>query len=226
MLHGELSVLIAPARGRTLVLLEQERLAHPHLYVFGPVRLVRQMLAFAVFVLFTTSVLSTMSTVNVDNVAKGWFVLSGVDAVCVLGFLLSVAGLGAVFSNLSTINRYIELANYDPTFEGSYWVRVVLGLISGVVLGEILFDLVIKVNTNGADSSALAPAGERIVLAFLGGFATAPVQRLLTNLSDAIGTMLQGRNPPPPPRPQRPAPALVVANGQSADDRKPSRPGS
>src|SRR5207253_10305163 len=45
MLHGELSALVAPARGRTLVLLEDERKAHPRLYIFGPVRLVRQMLA-------------------------------------------------------------------------------------------------------------------------------------------------------------------------------------
>ena len=190
ILHNELSALIQPASGRTLVLLDQEHKAHPFLYVFGPVRLVRQMLAFAVFALLATRLLRTLDAVDVDHVAQGWFGLSGFTALCVLGFLLSVAGLGAAFSNLSTISRYIDHANYDPTFEGSYWVRVVLGLISGVVLGEILFDLVIK---NAASASGIAPAGERIVLAFLGGFATAPVQRLLTNLSDAIGTLLHGR---------------------------------
>ena len=190
-LHAELAALVAPASGRTLVLLEQERKAHPFLYVFGPVRLVRQMLGFAVFALLATSALSTLSTVDVANVARGWFDLSGIEAVCVLAFLLSVAALGASFSNLSMINRYIEQANYDPTYEGSYWVRIVLGLISGVVLGEILFDLLI--HSQLTDASPIKPAGERIVLAFLGGFATAPVQRLLTNLSDAIGTLLQGR---------------------------------
>lgn len=190
ILHNELSALIHPASGRTLALLEQEHKLHPHLYVFGPVRLVRQMLAFAVFTLLATCMLSTLAIVDVDSVARGWFGLNGVSAVCVLAFLLSVACLGAAFSNLSTINHYIENANYDPTFEGSYWVRVVLGMISGVVLGEILFDLIVR---NAEHAAGMQPAGERIVLAFLGGFATAPVQRLLTNLTDAIGTLLHGR---------------------------------
>ena len=223
MLHSELSALVAPARGRTLVLLEDERASHPHLYVFGPVRLVRQMLAFAVLSLVATCFLSTLEIVDIPNVARGWFGLSGMKAYCVLGFLMSVAGLGAAFSNLSTINRYIEHANYDPTFEGSYWVRVVLGLISGVVLAEILFDLVMK---GGVTSSGeLAPAGERVVLAFLGGFATAPVQRLLTNLSDAIGTLLQGRHAPSAPGP-RSTPAPSPASAQSRDAQRPSGQGA
>ena len=54
---------------------------------------------------------------------------------------------------------------------------------------------------NVASAGSLAPASERIVLAFLGGFATAPVQKLLNNLSDAIGTLLQGRETSPPPVP-------------------------
>src|SRR5262249_15399670 len=186
------------------------------------VRLVRQMLGFAVFALLSTSVLSTFESVNVDNVASGWFPLNGWNGFCVLAFLLSVASLGAAFSNLSTINHYIEHANYDPTFEGSYWVRVVLGLISGVVLGEILFDLFTKGDVSGGP---LRPAGERIVLAFLGGFATAPVQRLLNNLSDAVATLLQGRNAPPAP-PQRTAPAPAAVNGQSGDNPKPAKPGA
>ena len=220
VLHVELSAIVAPARGRTLVLLEEERRLHPRLYVFGPVRLVRQMLAFAVFALLSTCLLSTLENVNVNNVANGWFALSGRNGFSVLFFLLSVASLGAAFSNLSTINRYIEQANYDPTYEGSYWVRVVLGLISGVVLGEILFDLVTKLDV--ADTGAVRPASERIVLAFLGGFATAPVQRLLTNLSDAVGTLLQGRIATSP-KPPRPGPASANANGQSGDDQRQRR---
>jgi hypothetical protein len=217
VLHNELSTLVAPASGRTLVLLEIERRSHPFLYVFGPVRLVRQMLGFAVIALLTTSALSTLSIVDVQNVARGWFDLSGIEAICVLAFLLSVAALGASFSNLSMINRYIEQANYDPTYEGSYWVRVVLGLISGVVLGEILFDLLMMGDV--AQAGGLAPAGERIVLAFLGGFATAPVQRLLTNLSDAVGTLLQGRNVQPP-REHRPPPARRSAHKPPGDHAK------
>jgi hypothetical protein len=218
-LHAELSALIAPARGRTLVLLEEERRRHPQFYIFGPVRLVRQMLGFAVLALLGTSLLSTLKTVNVANVAAGWFPLNGWAGFCVLAFLLSVAALGAAFSNLSTINHYIEQASYDPTFEGSYWVRVVLGLISGVVLGEILFDLLAKGDI--ASTGALRPAGERIVLAFLGGFATAPVQRLLNNLSDAIATLLQGRYAPPPapPRPV-PAPPPVVNRSPPVESPK------
>jgi hypothetical protein len=214
ILHNELSALIQPASGRTLVLLEQEHKAHPILYVFGPVRLVRQMLAFAVFALLSTSLLSALSAVDVERVAQGWFDLNGSTALGVLAFLLSVAGLGAAFSNLSTISRYIDQANYDPTFEGSYWVRVVLGLISGVVLGEILFDLVIK---SAAGAGGLAPAGERIVLAFLGGFATAPVQRLLTNLSDAVGTLLHGRQQPAVA--QRPTAAAAAATPRPGDQK-------
>jgi hypothetical protein len=215
-LHAQLSTVIAPARGRTLVLLDEERRQHPGLYVFGPVRLVRQMLGFAVFALVSTCLLSTLKTVDVAHVGSGWFPLSGWNAFSVLCFLLSVAGLGAAFSNLSAINHYIEQANYDPTFEGSYWVRVVLGLISGVVLGEILFDLISK----GEAVGSLRPAGERIVLAFLGGFATAPVQRLLNNLSDAGATLLQGRNAPPA-LPRAPPP---VVSAPSSDAAKPARP--
>ena len=211
-LHAELSALVAPARGRTLVLLEEERQQHPHSYIFGPVRLVRQMLGFAVFALLGASLMSTVPAVNLENVSRGWLPLNGWNGLCVLAFLLCVAALGAVFSNLSTINHYIEQANYDPTYEGSYWVRVVLGLISGVVLGEILFDLISKGDTGAA---AIQSATGRAMLAFLGGFATAPVQRMLSNLSDAIGTLMQGRNTPPP-APPRPSPAPTAVNrGQS-----------
>jgi len=189
-LHGQLSALVAPACGRTLVLFDEERQMHPRLYVFGPVRLVRQMLALAMMMLLSTCLLSTFDVVNDTNVAAGWFAVSGEKAFGVLGFLLAAAGLGSIFSNLSTMSRYIEQANYDVTYEGSYWTRFVLGLISGVVLGEILFDLAMKPAT--ASTGTLSAASERIVFAFLGGFATPPVQRLLTNLSDALGTLLQG----------------------------------
>ncbi|MDR3527600.1 MAG: hypothetical protein P4L57_09990, partial [Rhizomicrobium sp.] len=197
-LHSQLSAIITPASGRTLVLFEIERQTHPQLYAFGPVRVVRQMVAFAFFALLMTGFLSTTAPVDVKNVAAGWFNLHGLVAYAVLGFLFAVASLGSAFSNLAIISHYIEDATFDPIFEGSYWVRAVLGLISGVVLGEILFDLVAQ----GSATGGLVTASERIVMTFLGGFATAPVQKLLGNLSDAVGTLLQGRDAKPAPVPR------------------------
>lgn len=208
--HGQLSRLIAPACGRALVLFEDERLTHPLAHMLGPVRIVRQMTLVGIFALALAVGLSTLSFVETKSIAAGWFTLSGWQAWGVTGFLLAVSGLGASFANLSTINDYIDNATFDPVYEGSYWARLVLGLISGVVLAEILFDIVIdnpgmfagaisaEVHT-GDLAKYIAPAGERVLLAFLGGYATQPVQALLANISDAIGTLLKGRSSPPQP---------------------------
>jgi hypothetical protein len=101
-------------------------------------------------------------------------------------FVLSAAGLGAIFASLFKINGFISNGTYDPTFESSYWINVVLGLIAGLLLAELIPE---ALDTGeGGDSFNFA----RPVLALVGGFSATAVFRILRKLVDAVESVFRG----------------------------------
>jgi hypothetical protein len=191
-LHLTLTKLIAPARGATLVLLAEQRRRHPVLQAFGPVPQVRWMLAAAVLSLATLLGTALSGDVNPENVSKGLLNLQGFELAVVETFLVAASAVGATLANLKRMNRYISDCNYDPRYDSSYWTRLVMGLISGVILSQVVFGALI-----GADSAtANSPAGSALmgfgqpILAILGGFSAELVHDILTHLITVIGNAL------------------------------------
>jgi hypothetical protein len=199
--HGLLTELVAPAHPNTILLMASEARVHPFLHALGPVRLVRQLLLFATLCLAMVCGLSGLKIIHSDILAKNWLQLEGWAALAVNLFLLSTASLGAAFANLSIVNRYIAHGNYDQKYESTYWIRVMLGMMSALILGQILFDTIYKPSPDRGEESLEMVALGRITIAFLGGYSAAQVQALLDNLSAAMGALSRGNQAPPPPRP-------------------------
>src|SRR5262249_22496035 len=56
-------------------------------------------------------------------------------------FLFSSASLGSCFANLQRINGVISDGTYDPRTQSTYWTRWAMGVISGVVLSQLIYDI-------------------------------------------------------------------------------------
>jgi hypothetical protein len=196
--HLTLTKLIGPARGSTLVLLAEQRRRHPVLHSFGPVPQVRWMLAAAALSLVLLLGTALSGDVNAENVSKGLLNLDGLKLVLVETFLIASSAVGATLANLKCLSRHIANCTYDPRYDSSYWSRLVMGLISGVILSQVVFGTWITTHpadANDPGASALLGFGQPI-LAILGGFSAELVHDILTHLIGVVGNALGIRKSP------------------------------
>jgi hypothetical protein len=119
-------------------------------------------------VLLTLLLVSLSRHINAENMSKTVLEMEGLPLLTVEIFLLSAASLGSCFQNLQQINNYISTGTYDPKFQSTYWTRWVMGLISGVILSQVIFELLDSVS-HSAEHSVPAIVGQP-VLALLGGY--------------------------------------------------------
>lgn len=87
--------------------------------------------------------------------------------------------LGAAYSSIHDSFTFFREGRYDRRLASTYFVRILLGGFSGVLLAEPLSAFL----EQGAISS--------ILLAFLGGFSAQLVYDLLTKLVDSVGNMFR-----------------------------------
>ena len=149
--------------------------------ISGPIQLVRQLMVTSVVFLIIFVALATTTNAGIESttaatVSRGW------SSLAVVAFLFAAAGLGATFSALWRVHRYIEDVTYDRTYDASYWIMIVLGLIAGLILA-----LVIPIK-----SVAGQPEFSKPLLALLGGYSAPAVHRILTRLVSAIETLFRG----------------------------------
>ena len=199
--HNELAKLVAPAKPGTLVLLLQDERRHPFGHVFGAVPMARTMLIIAVISLVTLLGIALSGSVNAENVTKGLLNLYGYDLFVVEIFLAAAAGVGASLANLKILDRYISTCTYNERFDGSYWTRLVMGMISGILLSQVLYGAI-------ASTTPQAPANSQNeilvglgppVLAVLGGFSAELVHHILTRLINAVRNVFGNDEPRPQP---------------------------
>jgi hypothetical protein len=187
--HAALARIIAPATPEAVLLMADERARHPLWCEFGPVRLVRQMLGLAIISLVGLLAVSISEYVNPVNMSKSLLTLQGYPLLIVEVFLLSAASLGGCFANLQKINAVISDGTYDPRIQSTYWTRWVMGVISGVVLSQLIFELL-----QGPTTDAAAPAltiGQPI-LALLGGYSVDLVHGILRHTINTLGNFFRG----------------------------------
>jgi len=198
--HLELTKLIAPARPASLVLLIDERRNSPFWQSFGAVPMVRKMLALAVLSLLVMLGIALSNEVNADNMAKGLLALQGTKLLVNEIFLVAAAGVGATLANLKRLDRYVSNCTYDQRYESSYWTRLVMGLISGVVLSQVVYGVFASPSTAAAASSTTNPfsAIGQPILALLGGFSAELVHDILTHFISVIRNAFGGNRSPSP----------------------------
>jgi hypothetical protein len=183
--HAGLALAIAPATPEAVLLMADERERHPTWCEFGPLPLVRQMLGLAIFSLVILLGVSLSSETNTENMNKSLLELSGYPLFMIEAFLVSAASLGSCFANLQRINAVISDGTYDPRFQSTYWTRWVMGMISGIILSQIVYDFFLN-SRDGTTAQAIPAALGQPILALLGGYSVDFVHGILRRAINAV----------------------------------------
>lgn len=181
-LHGQLAQLVAPALPTTLCQLQRDPFRGQLVSMFGPLPNVRRLTIFALLCTVLFILISLAPEINVKNINSDFYQLNGIPLFIISCLLLTAAGLGAVFNALFTAHGFVAEANYDPRFDSSYWTRIGLGLVAGLLLSAII----------PLPSGANVPTLAKPLLALLGGFSAGLVYRVLQRLVDAVESIFQG----------------------------------
>jgi hypothetical protein len=181
-IHERLAHIVEPAKPRSILLIANENENKSFRQFLGPLPLVRQMM-FAALVSTMVFILLGMSVkVNSDPNAGSVLTSFGWDLLCNELFFLAAAGVGASFAALFKANRYIVEGTFEPKYQSSYWIRFLLGLISGLILACL-----VPVETSSSTFQLSKP-----LLALLGGFSSDVVYRILTRQVSAVETLVSG----------------------------------
>jgi low temperature requirement protein LtrA len=186
--HAGLARAIAPATPEAVLLMAEERARHPFWSGFGPLPLVRRMLSLALFSLVTLLGVSISAAVNTTNMSKSVLELSGFPLLMIEAFLVSAASLGACFANLQRINTFISDGTYDPRIQSTYWTRWVMGVISGIVLSQLVYVFYLAHSGNDGTVGTASVAFGQPILALIGGYSVDFVHGILTRAINSVGS--------------------------------------
>lgn len=192
MAHSALAVIIAPATPGTVRLLADERANHPILCSFGPLPVVRRMLGLAVVSLFALLAVNTSDQIGPQTFGRNLLELSGYKFLLAETFLLSAASLGSCFANLQKVNAFISDGTYDPKFQSTYWTRWVMGVISGIVLSQLVYDVLFQNHATDSPSAFVPASLGQPILALLGGYSFDVVYGILNHIIDTVRRFFLG----------------------------------
>lgn len=167
--HDGLSRLIAPATPLTLRYLaaNESRIRLP---------LVRRLALLAMF--FLTGFVVLELDPDVGAGASTFEGGSGHELLVNLLFQLCAAGLGATFAALFAVNTRLRDYSLDPRDEFAAWVRIMLGLVAGLVVSQL-----VPIEGEGRQFG-------RPLLALLGGFSVDVVYQTLKRLVDLASSLV------------------------------------
>lgn len=192
--HDLLSKAIAPATPRAILLLDPVFAEKSALSWLSPVPLLRRLMVVAFisligFIIIALSPDVSASGGDIFN-SDGWPLLIN------LMFFVFSASLGACFAALFQANNYIVAGIFDPKYEPSYWIRLLVGIMAGLILASLV----------PIDPKALNGLGHP-TLSLLGGFSASLVYRILNLLVGVVedivkrmATAMLGETTKNPPR--------------------------
>lgn len=186
--HNMLAGTISPATPATVLLME--RTSQSGWKFLGPVPLVRKMMIVTIFCL--AAFLGLFLSPDVDGNTINGDILSYEPLKFLLneGFIVSSAALGASFYALFEAYKYIATSSYDSKYDSIYWIRFILGVVSGVLLAQFIF--VTATPTGATDMGNMSIITYKPLLAFLGGFSARVVHKILNSLVDSVETFISG----------------------------------
>jgi hypothetical protein len=190
--HAALAVIIAPATPEAVLAISDDHMLHPRLTSFGPVPIARQMLGLALVSLIAMLGVSLSPEINDTNMTKTLLDLSGFPLVAVELFLLSAGSLGSCFANLQRINQFLSEGTYDPKSQSTYWTRWVMGIISGIILSQLVYDVFLESSPSPAGGVTAPAVIGQPLLALLGGYSVDVVHSILNRLTNAVGSIFRG----------------------------------
>jgi hypothetical protein len=183
-IHKALCTAIYPATPKSArYLYEQERKESKFKH-FGNVPLIRHFSLLTISLLMGLCLVGMQPQVNAKSMELGILHSNGLELLLNLVFVLICAGLGSCFATLFRVNTYIAKGSFDPAFSTTYWSRLVLGMMSGIIIVELLPSSLFADDSLG---SFCKPT-----FAMLAGFSADLVYRLLEKLVTSIKTVVQG----------------------------------
>lgn len=167
--HDGLAVLVAPATPLTLRYLaaSESRIKLP---------LVRRLALLAMF--FLAGFIALELDPDVGTGGSSFETASGHHLLVNLLFQLCAAGIGATFAALFAVNARLRDYSLDPRDEFASWVRVMLGLVAGLVLSQL-----VPIEGEGREFG-------RPLLALLGGFSVDVVHQTLRRLVELASSLV------------------------------------
>jgi hypothetical protein len=187
--HNALAQIVAPATPGSVLLTTEEYATNRFWCALGALPLVRQMLGLAMISLLVLLGVSLSHQVNVANMSKTFLELEGYPLFVVEMFLLSAASLGSCFQNLQQLNTVMSDDVYDPKLQSTYWTRWVMGIISGIILSQLVYDLLLGHGTATEPSKVgISPTVGQPMLALLGGYSVDVVHGILNRVVNTIGS--------------------------------------
>ncbi|PTX62017.1 hypothetical protein C8N46_103115 [Kordia periserrulae] len=170
--HNILVKNIEPATPKSIAYLDLVSKGDDKKNIFQRLPMIRNLIILAVIFLLIFIGTSLSSEVNTTSLAKGVLSNSGKSLLLNMLFLCAISGLGVMFYLLRDISDGVRNATLMPEQSIYYVALIILGIISGLILSEIVSSY-----NSGKDLSVFNNA----VLALIGGFS-----------SDAIFSILQG----------------------------------
>lgn len=208
--HQALAQIVSPAMPKTISLMRKEAENEDWLYFLGPVKLIRRLSIVAIAFLLTTITVAMSPDVNSTTINAGLFASEGFVLLLNQLFLLSCAGLGATFASLNRVSSYIKKGIYDPKYDATYWIMIIMGLMGGLIIAELLSVQAISSLASSeaggglaggglaGDSSATPPTPlenfDKPIAALLGGFSSDLIYRVLNRFVQLINQMIGGGN--------------------------------
>jgi hypothetical protein len=206
--HELLVAIVEPASPKSILLLDMEEETPTIWKLFGPVPLIRHMMLVAIISLSFFVYFIAQGSLDVSN--------SKAFSFSQLLFLIASAGMGASFVALYSANEFTTKGTFDPAHYASYWIRFLLGVMSGVVLAIVVSDELIGSKSSAGDSSSPSALFNdqvfRPLMAILGGFSADLVYTLLNRLVETFKSLFQGS-----------AKAMVAAKTEEARAKQETR---
>jgi hypothetical protein len=97
--------------------------------------------------------------------------------------------LALVFQNLYRLNVVTADGTYDPKFQSTYWTRWVMGVISEIILAQLIYVPLLKAPITGA--SALPATIGQPILPLFGGYSVDLVHGILSHTIDTVASFFR-----------------------------------
>ncbi|WP_430412571.1 hypothetical protein [Kordia sp.] len=170
--HNILSKNIAPATPKSIRYLRKLNTEEHSRTIFSKLPIIRNLIILAIIFLLLFIGTSLSNQVNKDSLSMGVLANSGPSLLLNLLFICATSGLGVVFYLLKSVSEGIQKGTLMPEQSIYYVGLIVLGIMSGLILSEVVSTY------NSGESLTVFNSS---VLALVGGFS-----------SDAIFSVLQG----------------------------------
>ena len=170
--HNILAKNIAPATPKSIKYLKKLNTEEHSRTIFSKLPIIRNLITLALLFLMLFIGTSLSDQVDKESLSKGVLANDGMSLLLNLLFICATSGLGVVFYLLKNVSEGIQKGTLMPEQSVYYVGLIVLGIMSGLILSEI-----VSTYNNGESLTIF----NSCVLALVGGFS-----------SDAIFSILQG----------------------------------